>query len=55
MLPQYRHLMSKDVAAITVQQLLTMTSGIGEDDVTTHDRELKAKDFVAEISGTAPM
>jgi CubicO group peptidase (beta-lactamase class C family) len=27
LLPQYRHLMSKDVASITVEQLLTMTSG----------------------------
>ena len=35
MLPRYRHLMSKDVASITVEQLLTMTSGIGEDDVRT--------------------
>ena len=43
MLPQYRHLMSKDVASITVEQLLTMTSGIGEDDVTTRDWELKAR------------
>jgi CubicO group peptidase (beta-lactamase class C family) len=49
MLPQYRHLMSKDVTSITVEQLLTMTSGIGEDDVKTYDRELKAKDYVAEI------
>jgi CubicO group peptidase (beta-lactamase class C family) len=31
LLPQYRHLMSKDVASISVEQLLTMTSGIGED------------------------
>jgi CubicO group peptidase (beta-lactamase class C family) len=49
LLPQYRHLMSKDVASTTVEQLLTMTSGIGEDDATTHDRELKAPDYVAEI------
>jgi CubicO group peptidase (beta-lactamase class C family) len=43
LLPQYRHLMSKEVASITVEQLLTMTSGIGEDDATTHDRELNAQ------------
>jgi CubicO group peptidase (beta-lactamase class C family) len=46
LLPQYGHLMSKDVASITVEQLLTMTSGIGEDDATAHDRELKAQDYV---------
>jgi hypothetical protein len=48
LLPQYRHLMSKEVASITLEQLLTVTSGVGEDD-TTHERERKSQDYIAEV------
>jgi hypothetical protein len=40
--------MSKEVASITLEQLLTVTSGVGEDD-TTHERELKSQDYIAEV------
>jgi CubicO group peptidase (beta-lactamase class C family) len=48
LLPEYRRLMSKEVASITLEQLLTMTSGIGEG-TDLHQQEIGAKDYIAEV------